>query len=674
MKVVDVQSFQAGTKAIEQAISPIDEQLKALQLSIKHLTSLQNELKGQTGNGIRTYFKTVHDPFLTYLHHTLTTYKKTLTTITKSLQHVETNPQGHIRTSFLQHDLLQGLSRSQLDAHSLIDNVNNALSNVSHIVDVRKLNEVHISDAISQAKQAILTTLTDVTEFDQTSEKALKTIEHELTTLTNYLQKMSNAYNKNSDEVLGSLAGNKDLFTRFKPESLAKEGAYRRLTGELFQKGTTKPVKTLHLNGNDYQVFPDGTIVKVTRKGGITEYEWVTELPEMNNEDTEEDVLDTVKGWGHAIWDKASAVVDYTKDKAVTIWQGNAAIVKNPVFYAELFLLGYKINKGFKDGVLNTVKGIGEGALGLGEGVVHVLYELGLDRGYLAKKTVGFIENVIYHPEKIRNKVIDWAEHVRRSIEQAYERDVVNGDAESRTRFFTEGALNLATFLFGGEVLGGSRAVSLASKAKAASNATSKVTKSIPKVHIVTTPEGLSLPFNTLNNPLGQLMFFRGRGTGEMVKNIGDINDPIRTYRGADLVKLEAKYTADPRLTVEMPYVGKGQKNTNAEGWLRDKDFYWKEMLKKYPEAFSKSNRQKIELGFSPINNTKFRKHFPQYDLKELYNDTLIHHHIGGGGQAVAVPSKLHPGLGGIHNAEKSSGVWGNDQKYADLLEKFLEK
>ncbi|MDA2330674.1 MULTISPECIES: hypothetical protein [Bacillus cereus group] len=44
----------------------------------------------------------------------------------------------------------------------------------------------------------------------------------------------------------------------------------------------------------------------------------------------------------------------------------------------------------------------------------------------------------------------------------------------------------------------------------------------------------------------------------------------------------------------------------------------------------------------------RFRKHFPQYDLKELYNDTLLHHHIGGGGQTVDVPSKLHPGLGGF--------------------------
>ncbi|PEZ09143.1 hypothetical protein CN326_03690 [Bacillus sp. AFS018417] len=99
------------------------------------------------------------------------------------------------------------------------------------------------------------------------------------------------------------------------------------------------------------------------------------------------------------------------------------------------------------------------------------------------------------------------------------------------------------------------------------------------------------------------------KGTGEVVKKIGDIDDPIRAYRGADLSKIEAKYIADPRLIVEIPYVGKGQKNTNAEDCLSDKDLYWKEMLEKHPEAFNKSNKQKMELGFSPINNPTFRKY-----------------------------------------------------------------
>jgi len=38
-----------------------------------------------------------------------------------------------------------------------------------------------------------------------------------------------------------------------------------------------------------------------------------------------------------------------------------------------------------------------------------------------------------------------------------------------------------------------------------------------------------------------------------------------------------------------------------------------------------------------------------------------VHHHIGGGGQAVAVPSKIHKGFGGIHNNEKQLGIWNNN-------------
>ncbi|MCH5458233.1 hypothetical protein PDQ77_17465 [Bacillus cereus] len=32
-----------------------------------------------------------------------------------------------------------------------------------------------------------------------------------------------------------------------------------------------------------------------------------------------------------------------------------------------------------------------------------------------------------------------------------------------------------------------------------------------------------------------------------------------------------------------------------------------------------------------------------------------------GGGQAVGVPLPLHPGFGGIHNAEKAIGAWVKD-------------
>lgn len=136
-------------------------------------------------------------------------------------------------------------------------------------------------------------------------------------------------------------------------------------------------------------------------------------------------------------------------------------------------------------------------------------------------------------------------------------------------------------------------------------------------------------------------------------------------------------YEADPRLVVEMPYNGKNKNNSNSQGWLRDNAYYWKEILERHPNAFSSSNRD-IILGknpftTTPINDKTFRQYFPQYDVEGLRGKPLIHHHIGGGGQAFGIPSPLHIGSGGVHNVEKLYGIWGIDSDYAERIQIFLE-
>ncbi|WP_459500848.1 hypothetical protein [Bacillus sp. C1] len=41
-----------------------------------------------------------------------------------------------------------------------------------------------------------------------------------------------------------------------------------------------------------------------------------------------------------------------------------------------------------------------------------------------------------------------------------------------------------------------------------------------------------------------------------------------------------------------MPFGGKGEKYTNAEGWRRDLKYFWRELLDRHPEAFSPNNRR----------------------------------------------------------------------------------
>ncbi|HFK1455569.1 TPA: hypothetical protein ACGXMC_001151 [Bacillus cereus] len=170
------------------------------------------------------------------------------------------------------------------------------------------------------------------------------------------------------------------------------------------------------------------------------------------------------------------------------------------------------------------------------------------------------------------------------------------------------------------------------------------------------------------------------------VKGTGNTNHPVRVYRDIDDTVLNKEYeiitrkgtfvtkiVADEKLVVDMPYIGKGKQSTNSEGWLRDNKYYFNELYELHPEYFSDANIKNLNNGWAIVNDAVFRRHFPQYDIVGLKGKPLVHHHIGGGGQAMAIPQPLHPGSGGIHNIEKRIGIWGKDQENAERLQVFIK-
>ncbi|WP_394556301.1 T7SS effector LXG polymorphic toxin [Priestia aryabhattai] len=151
------------------------------------------------------------------------------------------------------------------------------------------------------------------------------------------------------------------------------------------------------------------------------------------------------------------------------------------------------------------------------------------------------------------------------------------------------------------------------------------------------------------------------KGTGEtIIKTVNEVDySDIRAYRDIDIKKVPIEYKADPRLVSEMNYKGKKKSGANAAGWERSASKHFNELLDKHPEFFSEANIERIENGLVPVVDDDFIKYFPQY--KDCKGDKLIHHHIGGGGQAAAVPQSLHKGFGGIHNFEKEYKIRDND-------------
>lgn len=125
-------------------------------------------------------------------------------------------------------------------------------------------------------------------------------------------------------------------------------------------------------------------------------------------------------------------------------------------------------------------------------------------------------------------------------------------------------------------------------------------------------------------------------------------------------------------LVVDMKYYGKDSgKTTNSQGWERSSSEYFKELNKNHPEYFSEKNQKLIERGKSPVVDSKFTEYFPEY--KGYENETLVHHHVGGDGQAVAVPASMHKGSGEIHTVEKQAGITKNGQDFSKKCEKLCE-
>lgn len=69
-----------------------------------------------------------------------------------------------------------------------------------------------------------------------------------------------------------------------------------------------------------------------------------------------------------------------------------------------------------------------------------------------------------------------------------------------------------------------------------------------------------------------------------------------RVAQVEDKYKIIQYWLQHPKeLIVNMPYRGQGKYGTNADGWVRDAEYYFKELYKKHPEYFSEENRMVLE-------------------------------------------------------------------------------
>ena len=86
--------------------------------------------------------------------------------------------------------------------------------------------------------------------------------------------------------------------------------------------------------------------------------------------------------------------------------------------------------------------------------------------------------------------------------------------------------------------------------------------------------------------------------------------------------------------------VGSGTGATNAFGFPRDGNTYFRELLRTNPQMFSTDNIGRIRNDRNPLVDTQWIRHNPSHQA--FSGESLVHHHWMQGNVAVAIPPSVH--------------------------------
>lgn len=85
MKVLDVKSVETGIDQTVKDLAGVRAQVEPIQRAVRDFHSLEEGLKGQAGSAIRAFYQDTYEPFLIFLHQSLTDYENLL----KEMKEVE---------------------------------------------------------------------------------------------------------------------------------------------------------------------------------------------------------------------------------------------------------------------------------------------------------------------------------------------------------------------------------------------------------------------------------------------------------------------------------------------------------------------------------------------------------------------------------------------------------
>ncbi|TFV09306.1 transposase [Bacillus stratosphericus] len=219
MKTLDVFELKNG---IDQTLNKLKQQshnVKSLEKQINQIISLDGALKGEAGQAIKDFYMECHIPFLQFFQIVIEEYSGALKKTKQALHAFESNPNGFISQSFIEHELDQGLKKAERTISDIVSDVNQALSRVSHIEHLPHVDESAFQQSYQKAWLETSKTIGLLHAFDREQTSALNETKSSLHTMKQYIDTLSKMFTGPKIEITSYQKGS--IFKGGKEEKIS---------------------------------------------------------------------------------------------------------------------------------------------------------------------------------------------------------------------------------------------------------------------------------------------------------------------------------------------------------------------------------------------------------------------------------------------------------------------
>lgn len=195
MKTLDALTFNEGLSRTTDKLEDYMEQFGKLETSILHIVSLNDSLKGNGGQAIRSFYQDMHHPFISFFQQFIEDYKSNLQTIKNDLQAMESSQNGVIKQQFLQNDVENGLNAVRNTTIDLTNEANQTMSTVQDIVSLPRLDDQQFSSYVRNTQNQVEQTIDKLNQFDQQQLAKIDSLDQNVQMMKNYVNDIQSLFN-----------------------------------------------------------------------------------------------------------------------------------------------------------------------------------------------------------------------------------------------------------------------------------------------------------------------------------------------------------------------------------------------------------------------------------------------------------------------------------------------